>query len=87
LEFAVKLLGCPPCYTIGSLIELSIPNGLLFQPRYGFLTLQKSIPGPQRSVNIFVRPSIMLLLFTEINWNLDEIILERYWRLLYSALQ
>ncbi len=27
----------------------------------------------------FVRPSNMLCLFTEINWSLDEVILEQYW--------
>ncbi len=33
LEFAAKLLGGPPCYHIGSLVELLIPIGPLFQLR------------------------------------------------------
>ncbi len=31
LDFAAKLLGGPPCYPIGSLFELLIPIGPLFQ--------------------------------------------------------
>jgi hypothetical protein len=37
LEFAAKLLGGPPRYPIGSLVELLIPVGLLFQLQYSFL--------------------------------------------------
>jgi hypothetical protein len=37
LAFAAKLLGGPPCYYIGSLVELLIPVGPLFQHRYSFL--------------------------------------------------
>jgi hypothetical protein len=33
LDFAAKLLGGPPCYHIGSLVELLIPIGPLFQLR------------------------------------------------------
>jgi hypothetical protein len=39
LEFAAKLLSGPPCYPIGSWVELLIPIGPLFQLRYSFLTL------------------------------------------------
>jgi hypothetical protein len=33
----------------------------------------------------FVRPWNMFWLFTEIYWSLDEVILEQYWRVLYSV--
>ncbi len=70
LEFAAKLLGGPPCYPISSLVQLC-------KSLY--------IRGPQRSENIFVRPSNMLWLFTEIYWSLGEVILELYWRVFYSS--
>jgi hypothetical protein len=59
LEFAAKLLGGPPCYPIDSLVEPLNPSGLLFQLRYSFQTLERLIRGPQRRINIFVRPSNM----------------------------
>ncbi len=34
LEFAATLLCGPPCYPIGSLVELLIPSGPLLQFRY-----------------------------------------------------
>jgi hypothetical protein len=36
---AAKLLGGPPFYPIGLLVELLIPIGPLFQLRYSFLNL------------------------------------------------
>ncbi len=62
-----------------------IPIGPLLQLQYSFLTLQKPIRGPQRSENIFVRHSNMFYLFTEIYQSQDEVILEQYWRVLYSG--
>jgi hypothetical protein len=54
LEFTDKLLGCPPCCPIGSLVELLIPIILLFQIQYSFQAWQKPIGEAQRSLNIFV---------------------------------
>jgi hypothetical protein len=39
MEFAAKFLGGPPCYPLGSLVELLIPVDPLFHLQYGFLTL------------------------------------------------
>ncbi len=44
LEFAAKVLGGPPCYPIGSLVELLIPISPLFQIQYSFLIFVKAYP-------------------------------------------
>ncbi len=74
-----------PCYPIISLVELLIPIGPLFQLKSTFLTLSMPIRGLQRSINIFVQSSNMFCLFKEIYWSLDEVILGKYWRFLYSG--
>jgi hypothetical protein len=50
-------------------VELLIPIGLLFPLRYTFLTFQKPIRGPQRSIVIFVRTANIFWLFIEIFMN------------------
>jgi hypothetical protein len=37
LESAAKLLGGPPYYLIGSLVDLLIPIGSLFQLQYSYI--------------------------------------------------
>ena len=56
---------------VGSLVYLLIPIGPLFQLQYNFV---KPIRGPQKSVNIFVRPSNMfcqksIRVWTRSFWN------------------
>ncbi len=63
LEFAAKLLVTPLVHWLNYCFLLG----------HSFLTLYKPIREP-RSVNIFVLPSNMFWLFTEIYWSLDEVI-------------
>jgi hypothetical protein len=43
MGLTAKLLGGPPCYPIGSLVELLILIGSLFQLQYSFLAWSKLI--------------------------------------------
>ncbi len=58
---------------------------LVVTPLVHWLNFVKAYLRTAEKQNIFVRPSIMLWLFTEIYWSLDEVILELYWGVLYSG--
>jgi hypothetical protein len=63
LEFSAKLLSGPPCYLIGTAVELLIPIGQLSHSRIA--------EKPETFC-----AALMFCLFTEIYYSLDEVILE-----------
>jgi hypothetical protein len=67
-----RILGGPPCYPIGSLVELLTPILQAFLKAYSRIAEKH-------------KQSRICWLLTEIYLSLDEVILEQYWRVLYSG--
>ncbi len=75
-----KLLGSPPCYLIGSLVELLTSIG---PSPIQFCNFVKAYQRTAEKHKHFCAALNYVCLFTEIYRSLDEIILEQYWRVLY----
>jgi hypothetical protein len=72
-----KLLSGPPYFLFGSLDELLIPIGPLFQLwTKKTPALKKPIVEGRREK--FARPSNMVCQFTEIYWSLAEVMMKQY---------